>query len=209
MNLVANSCIGGYLYRLHNEAFGNPFMWAMLQSDAMTQCINKFNYVNWGHIKMEPDVSNPLTNRCTYNVIVDDSFTIHYTHYLRDEKYPRPTRIGVDVHGEKIENYIVEKYLSRCKRMCSARTNPVFCILCAEFLRYDFSLDNTRRVLIETENSPYHKILITNHEELLDFQSKTTHIFVDEHPVNQGKYNTKWFATEYYDKIMDIVSQSP
>ena len=206
MNLVANSCIGGYLYRLNSEAFSNPFMWAMLKCNDMIKCINGFNKVNWGNIKLTEDIDNPLPNRHTYNVTVDNEFTIHYTHYLLNHKYNEPTRLGVDVHGSSIYEYVVDKYLSRVRRMINNGTQPVFVILCAEFMRYDFSLSNCVKLINETNTAQYHKILLCNHPSLLDYQSDTVHIFVDEHPANQGKYNTKWFANEYYERIMNIVN---
>lgn len=206
MNLIANSCIGGYLYKLHNEQFANPFIWAMLDTDAMINCINKFCPIDWGKIKLEKDINNPYPDRHTYNIIVDAVFRIHYTHYLHDDNYLTPTKVKIDVHGKEIYRYVVDKYLKRVQRMISMHETPVFCILGAEFLRYDFSYDNTKRLIENTMDSPFHKIIITNYADLACYQSSNTHIFISDYPVNQGKYNTKWYANEYYNKIMDIVN---
>ena len=206
MNLVANTCMGGFLYQLNNEPFGNPFIWAMTQSKSMIQCINNFSKINWSNVKLFRDNTNPIKTRNTYNMEIDGLVTIHYTHYLKDKKCNSPTINGVDVHFNNIEYYIVEKYFSRCKRMCSAAVKPCFCILCTDMMRYDYTLENTRQLLEETANAPYTKILITNHASLVEYENTNTHIFVDDHPLNQGRYDTKWFATQYYKDIMNIVN---
>ena len=206
-NIIANSCIGGYIYRNLGEPFRNPFTWAMIRSQSFIQLIRTYDIIDWDNIELLWDTDNPLKDRKTYKLCVDKQFMLHYTHYLDDERFETPLKDGVDIRYNRITDYIIEKYTSRVRRMLSDSINPIFLILCSEYKRYDYTLDNQIKLCEKTQDSSYIKIIITKYKELLRFQDTNTIIFITEFEPNIPPHNTEWFANTYFPDIMSALKQ--
>lgn len=125
MFIISNNCFGGMCYKLTNTVYNNPFMFTITKyTDLVNLLCNKINFAN---IKMV-ETELPVIKGRGFDIIVDNLIRIYFRHQIWDMQYDTPTKIGGNVHYKYIYEYIVEKYLERCKRMCSVKENMRLCI---------------------------------------------------------------------------------
>lgn len=53
MNLIANCCVGGFLYEMNNEQFSNPFIWSMTNTASFIYLIENYDNINWYDIDID------------------------------------------------------------------------------------------------------------------------------------------------------------
>ena len=196
VNIIANSCVGGYIYRKYSLQYNNPFMWSVMKVNDMTKCILNFEKVNWGKIHLT------LTKDNYFILTVDSCFDIHFTHYILVPGMKNVKLNDADVLSDDIYKYVYCKYISRVKRMIEQHVQPTFVIMCTTQGRYDYSRESIIRMLEQTTDSPYHKYLITDMSELSYYENAHTTILYDEHPINYDPYNTKFYADYFGDRII-------
>lgn len=113
-NIITNNCLGGYIYRdILKEEYQNPFIWVRLDNIDLIKLLENYETLNFKNIEIFKE-SKKLENFC---LKIDDVVKIKCSHYVFDSKYNTPTIIGVDVHYNKIWEYIIDIYLKRLKRM--------------------------------------------------------------------------------------------
>lgn len=119
MNLISNTCIGAYLYKLLNLKFENPFCWSVIDFDSMYYLIKNYEKINFKNYELTK------TPDWWFTIIIDNVIKVHYVHYKFDKNANKPTRCGSNIIYNKIWEYIVEKYEERLTRM---HGQPIFVI---------------------------------------------------------------------------------
>jgi len=130
LNIISHNCIGARIYQLKGMEYENPFMWSIIPPDDFWYLYNNYNNINFKKIRLTK-VKND------YVIVVDEKIKIYYVHYRYDEKCKTPTRRikdGVDIYYNKIEDYILEKYNKRLKRMLDEPIKPIFIVSDREFV---------------------------------------------------------------------------
>lgn len=123
MNIIANNCIGGYLYRLHNKEFNNPFIWTALHFNDFIYLIQNYGKINFN----DYEILHHESDKRLFNLVIENKLTIRLPHYLFDEKFDKPTKIdGVNIKYNKIWLYINEKYTTRLERFKKNTEDPIF-----------------------------------------------------------------------------------
>lgn len=120
MSLISNSCVTGYLYKDYFKIpFQNPFIWSYIDINSFINLMINYQTLNYNNIKMEN----------TNHIIIDGLVDVHYLHYVKDSTYNVPTYIKSDntIRYKNIEDYVIDKYKSRLKRM-SVNEEPIFII---------------------------------------------------------------------------------
>jgi hypothetical protein len=111
-NIVTNNCIGGFIYRdILNCEYQNPFIWSLIFN--FNYFAQDFNNINFDNFKLIN--SNNIPNG--YELIIDNKYFIKYIHCYFDKTKTVPSIVDTCVKYNKIDEYIIEKYLKRLKRM--------------------------------------------------------------------------------------------
>lgn len=130
INIISHNCIGARIYQLKDMEYGNPFMWSVVSPDDFWYLYNHYNEIDFNNIK--------LTKIKNDNVIViDEKINVYYIHYRFDKNAKTPVRRikdGVDVYYNKIDEYILEKYNNRVRRMLEQKIKPIFIVSDREFV---------------------------------------------------------------------------
>ena len=146
MNIIANSCCGGHLYKsLFKQPFQNPFIWNIIDFNSMLYLIKNYDKINFNNYELIKD------NKWNFKIIIDNHIIIQYVHYKFNEKCNKPIRKGMDVFYNKIWEYIVEKYEDRKNRMIRNKESPIF-ILADWWDRPDTQLTYNRLKLLNDLN---------------------------------------------------------
>ena len=119
MIYISQNCLAGHLYHLKNIPFNHPFIWCVIDFNSMKTMITEWYKINFNNYVLEKETN--------YNIIIDNKIKIQYVHYKFDSMCNIPIKKDPgDIFYNKIENYIVQKYEDRIKRM--ANDKPLFCI---------------------------------------------------------------------------------
>ena len=125
MFIISNNCFGGMCYKLTNTTYNNPFMFTIKKYTDMANLLcNKINFANIKIVETEL----PVIRGRGFDIIIDGLIRLYFRHQIWDMQYDTPTKIGVNIHYKYIYEYIVEKYLERCKRMCTLNEDMRLCI---------------------------------------------------------------------------------
>ena len=120
-NIVSNNCVGARIYEIKKAIFETPFTWCLIKPADFLYLYENFAKINFENANVEKDGRWYLVN-------VDNKIKIYYPHYRYDEMCKKPTKRGIDelnIYYDKIEEYILEKYKKRVKRMYG---KPLFLI---------------------------------------------------------------------------------
>jgi len=113
-NIISNNCLGGYVYRdILKEEYQNPFIWTRLDNIDFINLLENFDTLNFKNIELFKE-SDKLEK---FRLKIDNKIKLQFNHYLFDSNYNKPTIIGIDVHYNKIWEYIANVYLRRLNRM--------------------------------------------------------------------------------------------
>lgn len=83
--------------------------------------------LNYGNFKLEKTDYESIKDQA-YDIIVDNKVRIHFSHYRLSDPYEIPIRIGINIYGKYIYKYVVEKYISRAKRLCQLHEPMTFAL---------------------------------------------------------------------------------
>lgn len=104
-----------------NMQLSNPFSWCIMDFQSSYNLVKYFDMINFAKFKLLLNHDN------SFSVIIDDKIKVDYVHYLLSDKYKTPTKTGDnDISYDKMYEYVVEKYLSRCQRMVKCKITPTF-----------------------------------------------------------------------------------
>ena len=119
---IVNHCSGGYIYKLTNHQYTNPFMWSLIDYESMANLVTRLPNIDFRKIKLISDFwSEPV-------IEIDGCVRVIYPHIKLDWRAKSPRIDGGDVFTDKPGIYAVDKYVVRVKRMLAAKYQPVFII---------------------------------------------------------------------------------
>lgn len=80
MNIISNSCVGGFITRDYlKQSFNNPFVWCNVDNKSFLNLIKNYNTINWLNYELVKD------ENWNFSIIVDKLVKINYTHYRFDK----------------------------------------------------------------------------------------------------------------------------
>lgn len=127
MNIIANDCVGGELYKICNEEYKSPFIWTILRISDFKEVMLNYDNIDFMNIRYE-QTPNYYFPWYMSQLVVDDKFKIFFPHHMlmKGEKQLREFSPIPNQHGmiyEKMDEYIIEHYRKRIGRMTE---EPVF-----------------------------------------------------------------------------------
>ena len=125
MNVISTNCAGSYIMTSGQQPLGNPFAWAFVPYKAINILLHDFNSINF----LNFDISDSTRWKGTYTLTVDGIVEIYYIHYHFNPECVTPKIKNNDIAMRNIKEYIINKYLSRTKRMIENKEPPAFLIL--------------------------------------------------------------------------------
>lgn len=173
MNLICNSCLGARLYQLNKLEYKNPFMWNIITANDMITLIKNYKNINFNNYElMKSDYysrtefyRNQFKNELKrslfiFKIRIDNQIDLHYVHYRFNAKESKTVIKDVNVESNKIWEYVVEKYISRVKRMLSDNEAPKFVITALES---DYTLEKQQE--IANLNTNYKIVMLCDNPE--------------------------------------------
>lgn len=130
LNIISHNCIGARIYQQKNMEYGNPFMWSVIPPEDFWYLYNHYDDIDFSNIELTKIKNDNV-------VIVDGKVKVYYVHYRFDKNAKTPIqkiKDGVDIYYNKIDEYILEKYNSRLKRMLEQGVRPIFIVSDREFV---------------------------------------------------------------------------
>jgi len=119
---IVNHCSGGFIYKLTNHQYTNPFIWSLIDYESMANLVTRLPDIDFRKIKLISDFwSEPV-------IEIDGCVRVIYPHIKLDWRAKSPRIDGVDVFTDKPGIYAVDKYIVRVKRMFATKYQPVFII---------------------------------------------------------------------------------
>lgn len=173
MNILSNNCAAGDIYkRVLHQPYENPFIWTLFQPVDFIDFIDKYNQVNFYNIRMEnndPDLGNH------FEIILDNVYRIKHIHMVFDPLYDTPTVFNdIDVHYNRIWEYIYTKYMTRLKRINKTETPKIV------FLDSDFSSKRVIDLPYICERHNYPALIFTPNRQVVSISSKHINtVYVD------------------------------
>lgn len=153
--IISTNCIGANFYHNYLQIpFYSPFIWAVTSYESIMNIIQKWDKIHWFNTRIEENICKPLT----YSVVVDNIFTIHYVHYFKSSDHDLLYK-GASVFSNNIEEFIMNKYNERTKRMLTYgdTSNPYF--ICHEEKQFNRSYKDLTN--IGSMKSPFKRVIIT------------------------------------------------
>ena len=121
MKIIANSCVGGYLYRDYCRCnYQTPFIWNLIDFKSMYNLISNFRNLNFKDYDIKKD------RNWNFSIIIEKVIEVKYIHYKFDPHANNVIHKGIDVYSNKIWEYIAEKYEKRVERMVNNTSTPIF-----------------------------------------------------------------------------------
>lgn len=121
MNIIANSCVGGFIYKNELKCpFKNPFIWNIIDFNSMVYLIKNFEKINFKNYELKKD------KNWNFSIVIDGHVTVQYVHYKFDPKAEKPYIKYIDLYSNRIWEIIVKKYEERTERMLNLHEKPIF-----------------------------------------------------------------------------------
>lgn len=125
MNIISNNCFGGYIYKnVLKAAYTTPFIWNRIHNEDLIKLLENFNKINFKNVEIKKIGKNLEDG---FFITIDNLINVFYQHYKFDKNCNTPTlkddvtnmlgHWSIDIHYNKIWEYILEKYESRLNRM--------------------------------------------------------------------------------------------
>lgn len=170
MNIIANDCVGGELYRLCDEEFKSPFMWTILPFKDFLTLYKSYDKIDFKNITYN-ETPNYYFSWYMSSLNIDGKVNVYFPHHSRDNKYTEFTKYE-PIKGQsmcawnQMDKYIIEHYNKRIERMTD---KPCFV----------YSQENRNSVeelkeLLELTKDNYHLVFITSNKELIEEYAKKT-----------------------------------
>ena len=118
MVLISNNCLAGFVYqKILKREYNSPTIFTLIEPDEYVSMIENFENINFENWELK-NTSKELSNN--FEIVIDDKYHLQHHHFYFDKKYDKPTKIHsqyVDIHYNKIWEYICERYVKHIKRM--------------------------------------------------------------------------------------------
>ena len=106
LNIVSNTCIGGFCYAILGINPQNPFIWSTIFPEDFLCLLENFSKIDLLNVKSFADEG-------CYGILLDNKVKVYFTHHKRDAHVLQPTRIGTDIYCNDVEKYLVDKWKHR------------------------------------------------------------------------------------------------
>ncbi len=124
MNIISNNCLGGFIYKDFLQIkYENPFIFSLMDYDDFLYLLENYETIDFENFELIKE-SEKFEN---FGIIIEGKIKVRFIHSKFDKECKIPTikvfhdektmRTVTDIYYNKIWEYIVEKYLSRIKRM--------------------------------------------------------------------------------------------
>lgn len=127
MNIIANDCIGAYLYQdWYKCDFMNPFIWNSIDFTNFYQLIQNYDTLNFNNIDCIVETNNSgicFQKSLCPKIIIDNKIEVNYFHYIEDKKYNSPTKVKGYTAINNVKKYAIDCYNRRLEKMSG---NPIF-----------------------------------------------------------------------------------
>lgn len=193
-NIIANNCIGGFLYKFSKKQFPNPFIWTSMYFEDFLFLIQNYDKINFDDYLIEKHEKD----KRLFNINIENKITVRCPHWLFDPAYQNPTLVDkVNIKYCRIWLYINEKYTSRLKRLQENTEKPVFIMDFKDWLKCD---ENKLRFLLENYKTiPYTLFVIVPWKKYDKVIKENIHIIYDE---NFNKLDIEHRSKIFFDKKM-------
>ena len=125
MNIISNNCFGGYIYKnVLKTEYTTPFIWSRIYNDDLIKLLSNFKTINFNNIELKKKGKNLEDG---FYIEIDNLIKVYYNHYKFDKNCNKPilkddctnsiNNWSIDIHYNKIWEYIIEKYNNRLNRM--------------------------------------------------------------------------------------------
>ena len=195
MNLISNCCVAGYLYKIYNKQFLNPFQWCFIEPKDLILLMRKYNIINYNNI----DLVKSTEHKDTYVLIVDNIIKLKFIHYIEDKNVVFK-KISHNVKSNKIKEYIIQKYKERLKRMFKEK--PIFIYID----NLHKSTENSAWEFIK-EKTKFKRILITNNHSLIKYRNENLMIIIDDNKPQTNNNRPFDYANRYSKMILNFISK--
>lgn len=134
MNIIANTCIGGYIYTNTNNHYGNPFIWNNILAPDFIKLVNLYDQINFLNYSIFYEYTQwhdrgvlPKDTLVT-TVNIDNLINIRYTHHLYCEKYNNMFLLQPSnrLMSNNMKDYVNQLYIKRIHRMLNFNEKPIF-----------------------------------------------------------------------------------
>lgn len=117
--LIGNNCLVGYIYRdILMQEYQTPFIWSRIWNEDFIKLLEHYKEIDFENFELKK-VNKKINNKDNdFYILLDDTVKIFYEHYKFDKNYNKPSEVdNIDIHYNKIWEYIYEKFKIRCERM--------------------------------------------------------------------------------------------
>jgi len=174
MNIIANDCVGGELYRLCDEEFKSPFMWTILPFKDFLELYKNYDDIDFKNIKYR-ETPNYYFSWYMSSLVIDDRVNVYFPHHSRDWKYEEFTKYE-PIKGQsmcawnQMDKYIIEHYNNRVERMIE---KP-----CFVYSQENRNTEEQLKRLVDVSfYNKYHLIFITSDNNLIkEYSTKTNNV---------------------------------
>ena len=193
MNIISNNCFSAVLYKDYIKCeFQNPFMWTIIDFDSMCKLMNEYENIDFNDYEL---IKN---DNWEFFIKINDKIIVRQYHYRFNKAINGIKIIGVDVHSNKIWNYICEKYESRLKRM---KDEPKFVIEFNDFLK-NYNKETFEKFLEMPVK--YKTVVFYNYKEYRDIKKENCLMIYDENIEKPGKDAGAYVVPTYYKKVLEF-----
>lgn len=192
---ISNNCCGANFYQKKHIAYNNPFVWLIVPYDSMARLMRNFYSINWANITLVPS----QIRENTFILVVDNQIELHYMHHFFDPNCSEP-KFFRDPYGshlgyDKVWEYIVDKYMSRVKTMCSICSVPKFIIHDQEWGHNTFSINDLVGV-----DTPFKRVFITEEKITNNYNTNLTKIISAKRTLADAAINNFYQSIDAFFK---------
>lgn len=200
MNLISNCCLNDFILQKWDLGHTSPFAWADVDFASFYNLLTDYDNINFWKYELFIKLHPYYRGRAVHGVRIDDKVNITYIHYLQDENYQQPTRVGADVYCPNAAEFIDAMYRRRLKRMDILQEDPIFVL---EWEHLDYNEENFMKLL--KTDLKYKVVVITNNEKFKD--TKKDNLLVIYDPAEKGPKGLfpAQFAEKYADTILKFM----
>lgn len=168
MNVIANDCVGGELYRLCGEEFKSPFMWTVLPIKDFIELYKNYDNIDFKNITYN-QTPNYYFSWYMSSLNIDNKVNLYFPHHAKIERYDEFTKFepiaGQSMCGwNKMDEYIIEHYNKRVDRMVE---KPCFI-----YSQENRNSEEELRTLLDLTKNGYHLVFVTSSEKLIEEYNK-------------------------------------
>lgn len=117
MLIIGNDCVAARIYQEKHLQFNHPFQWCKLHISDLINLIYNLDTIDLYKID--------LHRLSEQRLLIDSKIEPIYVHYCYRKGYTKPTREGIDILYERNDEYILQKYYQRLKRL-DLSEKPIF-----------------------------------------------------------------------------------